>query len=200
MMRRMKNRPQRQDAPSSPAARAASAARSRERSPAAGRRVAVVGREQARADAVAAELGDRARGFRRATWRRAIGRRRSSGGEKAFGAIDILVNNAGLTRDNILFRLKDDDWDAVLDANLRARSSRRARHRGHDEAPVGADHQHRERRRARRQQGPGELRGEQGGTDRTHEVGGQGARAANMLVNCVAPGLHRDRHDGRHDR
>jgi 3-oxoacyl-[acyl-carrier protein] reductase len=33
--------------------------------------------------------------------------------------VDILVNNAGLTRDNVLFRLKDDDWDAVLDANLR---------------------------------------------------------------------------------
>jgi 3-oxoacyl-[acyl-carrier protein] reductase len=39
--------------------------------------------------------------------------------EKEFGQVDILVNNAGLTRDNILFRLKDDDWDAVLDANLR---------------------------------------------------------------------------------
>jgi 3-oxoacyl-[acyl-carrier protein] reductase len=35
------------------------------------------------------------------------------------GGIDILVNNAGLTRDNILLRLKDDDWDAVIDANLR---------------------------------------------------------------------------------
>jgi len=35
------------------------------------------------------------------------------------GQIDILVNNAGLTRDNILFRLKDEDWDTVLDANLR---------------------------------------------------------------------------------
>ena len=40
-------------------------------------------------------------------------------GEKEFGAVDILVNNAGLTRDNILLRLKDEDWDAVLDANLR---------------------------------------------------------------------------------
>ena len=39
--------------------------------------------------------------------------------EKAFGSIDILVNNAGLTRDNIMLRLKDDDWDAVIDANLR---------------------------------------------------------------------------------
>jgi len=36
-----------------------------------------------------------------------------------YGQIDILVNNAGLTRDNILFRLKDEDWDTVLDANLR---------------------------------------------------------------------------------
>jgi 3-oxoacyl-[acyl-carrier protein] reductase len=41
------------------------------------------------------------------------------GVEKDFGQIDILVNNAGLTRDNLLFRIKDDDWDAVLDANLR---------------------------------------------------------------------------------
>jgi 3-oxoacyl-[acyl-carrier protein] reductase len=39
--------------------------------------------------------------------------------EKEFGQLDILVNNAGLTRDNLLMRLKDDDWDAVLDANLR---------------------------------------------------------------------------------
>lgn len=39
--------------------------------------------------------------------------------EKELGALDILVNNAGLTRDNVVMRLKDDDWDAVLDTNLR---------------------------------------------------------------------------------
>jgi 3-oxoacyl-[acyl-carrier protein] reductase len=33
--------------------------------------------------------------------------------------VDILVNNAGLTRDNVLLRLTDADWDAVLDANLK---------------------------------------------------------------------------------
>jgi len=35
------------------------------------------------------------------------------------GSLDVLVNNAGVTRDNLLMRLKDDDWDAVLDTNLR---------------------------------------------------------------------------------
>jgi 3-oxoacyl-[acyl-carrier protein] reductase len=39
--------------------------------------------------------------------------------EAAVGGISILVNNAGLTRDNILMRLGDDEWDVVLDANLK---------------------------------------------------------------------------------
>ena len=38
----------------------------------------------------------------------------------AMGGVDILVNNAGLTRDNLAMRLKDDDWQAVLDVNLTA--------------------------------------------------------------------------------
>ncbi|MCX6014716.1 MAG: 3-oxoacyl-ACP reductase FabG [Chloroflexales bacterium] len=36
-----------------------------------------------------------------------------------FGRIDILVNNAGITRDTLMLRMKDDDWDAVMDTNLR---------------------------------------------------------------------------------
>ncbi|ENO88550.1 3-oxoacyl-ACP reductase FabG [Thauera linaloolentis] len=40
--------------------------------------------------------------------------------EKRFGAIAILVNNAGITRDNLAMRMKDDEWDTVLDTNLRA--------------------------------------------------------------------------------
>jgi 3-oxoacyl-[acyl-carrier protein] reductase len=35
-----------------------------------------------------------------------------------FGPISILVNNAGITRDNLLMRMKDDDWQAILDTNL----------------------------------------------------------------------------------
>ncbi len=36
-----------------------------------------------------------------------------------FGRLDILVNNAGITRDTLLVRMKDEDWDQVLDVNLR---------------------------------------------------------------------------------
>ena len=35
-----------------------------------------------------------------------------------YGAITILVNNAGITRDNLMMRLKDEDWDAIIDTNL----------------------------------------------------------------------------------
>lgn len=38
----------------------------------------------------------------------------------AFGRLDILVNNAGITRDNLLLRMKDEEWDAVLNTNLKA--------------------------------------------------------------------------------
>ncbi|WP_206811772.1 3-oxoacyl-[acyl-carrier-protein] reductase [Paradesulfitobacterium ferrireducens] len=38
---------------------------------------------------------------------------------EAFGKVDILVNNAGITRDNLILRMKEADWDAVLDTNLK---------------------------------------------------------------------------------
>ncbi|MEX3605381.1 MAG: 3-oxoacyl-ACP reductase FabG [Burkholderia sp.] len=39
---------------------------------------------------------------------------------KEFGRLDILVNNAGITQDQLAIRMKDDDWDAVIDTNLRS--------------------------------------------------------------------------------
>ncbi|MGG2053495.1 3-oxoacyl-[acyl-carrier-protein] reductase [Lysinibacillus pakistanensis] len=38
---------------------------------------------------------------------------------KTFGSLDILVNNAGITRDNLLMRMKEDEWDDVLNTNLK---------------------------------------------------------------------------------
>jgi 3-oxoacyl-[acyl-carrier protein] reductase len=85
----------------------------------AGARVAVVGRDVAKAQAAAAEISPEARGYgcdvADATQVTAL----VEAVEQDFGQLDILVNNAGLTKDNLLMRLKDDDWQQVLDANLR---------------------------------------------------------------------------------
>src|SRR6185369_7317184 len=85
----------------------------------AGAKVAVVGRDQARAAAAAATLGERAAGFACDVARGDQVEAAIAAAERALGPIDILVNNAGLTRDNILLRLSEADWDAVLDANLK---------------------------------------------------------------------------------
>ena len=39
--------------------------------------------------------------------------------EKEYGPVSILVNNAGITRDNLAMRMKDDEWDMVIDINLK---------------------------------------------------------------------------------
>jgi 3-oxoacyl-[acyl-carrier protein] reductase len=98
-----------------------------------GATVAVVGRDRARAEDVAAQLGGagNARGFACDVADVPSVTALVEEVEKSLGSVDVLVNNAGLTRDNLLMRLKDDDWDAVLDANLRgAFASIRAASRG----------------------------------------------------------------------
>jgi 3-oxoacyl-[acyl-carrier protein] reductase len=86
---------------------------------AAGAAVAVVGRDAVRAEATAAGLGVRAAGFACDVTDPAQVESAIAAAEQALAPIDILVNNAGVTRDNILLRLSEDDWDAVLDANLK---------------------------------------------------------------------------------
>src|SRR5687767_13308518 len=84
-----------------------------------GAKVAVAGRDSSRAGEVAASLDPSARGFGCDVADPASVVALVESVEKEMGGVDILVNNAGLTRDNLLMRIKDDDWDAVLDANLR---------------------------------------------------------------------------------
>ena len=84
-----------------------------------GARVGVLGRDLARAEAAAAELGERAIGVGADVSRADEVGRAVAAVEERLGPVDILVNNAGLTRDGLLARMSEADWDAVLDANLK---------------------------------------------------------------------------------
>ena len=84
-----------------------------------GARVAVTGRDAAAAGEVAKTLGVDARGFACDVGDTAQVARLIADVEQAFGKIDVLVNNAGITRDGLVMRLSDDEWNDVLNANLR---------------------------------------------------------------------------------
>jgi 3-oxoacyl-[acyl-carrier protein] reductase len=85
----------------------------------AGAQVAITGRDAAKAQQVAATIQGKVQGFGAELSDTASMTQVIADVEAAFGSIDILVNNAGLTRDNLVMRLKEEDWDAVLNANLR---------------------------------------------------------------------------------
>lgn len=84
-----------------------------------GAQVAITGRDVAKAEETARSISGKVSGFGAELSDTASMTKVVSDVEAAFGSIDILVNNAGLTRDNLVMRLKEEDWDAVLNANLR---------------------------------------------------------------------------------
>lgn len=86
---------------------------------AAGASVAVLGRSAEQAADAAAALGERARGFACDVTQPESIRAAVTAIEASLGPVDILVNNAGVTRDNLLVRLSELEWDEVLSANLR---------------------------------------------------------------------------------
>src|SRR5271165_1146387 len=84
--------------------------------------VAVVSRTAENSEKVAAEI----RALGRKAWAYAVDVANAPGVEPAVEKIladttrvDILVNNAGVTRDGLLMRMSDEDWDVVLDTNLK---------------------------------------------------------------------------------
>jgi len=85
-----------------------------------GAKVAVVDLDLANAEAAAAEVGGGAKGYRANVAVAAEVDAVVEAVEKDLGPIDVLVNNAGITRDNLLARLSEADWDAVMGVNLRA--------------------------------------------------------------------------------
>lgn len=83
-----------------------------------GATVSLSGTRAEKLEALAADLGERA--FvtpANLSDREAVGALLPAAEEK-MGSVDILVNNAGITRDNIFMRMKDDEWDQVLEVNL----------------------------------------------------------------------------------
>lgn len=85
-----------------------------------GASVALSGTRAEALEAVAAELGDRAFVTPANLGDPASVEALVGAAEAALGQIDILVNNAGLTRDGLAMRMKDEDWQQVLDVNLTA--------------------------------------------------------------------------------
>ncbi len=85
---------------------------------AAGSKVAIHGRDLSRANTIAAELGQGACGVACDVADAAQVERAVTEAEAALGPITVLVNNAGITRDNLLVRMSDAEWNDVLGANL----------------------------------------------------------------------------------
>jgi 3-oxoacyl-[acyl-carrier protein] reductase len=87
-----------------------------------GAAVVVSGRDSDRLQATVKaleELGGRALGVTADAGNRDDADRLVEAARQAFGRIDVLVNNAGITRDALIVRMKDEDWDRVMDVNLR---------------------------------------------------------------------------------
>src|SRR5213595_466679 len=86
----------------------------------AGARVAILGRDGPKAQAAAHALANgAARGYGCDVGDAAQVETTIAAVEGDFGRIDVVVNNAGTTRDNLLFRIGEDDWDTVIDTNLK---------------------------------------------------------------------------------
>jgi 3-oxoacyl-[acyl-carrier protein] reductase len=85
-----------------------------------GAKVALSGTRVEALEALAAELGERAFVTPANLSDTAATESLIKNAEAALGQVDILVNNAGLTRDGLALRMKDEDWQLVLDVNLTA--------------------------------------------------------------------------------
>ena len=85
-----------------------------------GATVAITGTRQEALDTLASDLGDRVHPILCNLQRSEEVDGLIGSAEEAMGGLDILVNNAGITRDNIFIRMKDEEWDTVLQVNLTA--------------------------------------------------------------------------------
>lgn len=85
---------------------------------AAGAEVAISGTRAEKLNDLQAELGDRVHVVAANLSDRASVDQLAKDAAEAMGGVDILVNNAGITKDNLAMRMKDEDWDSVMQVNL----------------------------------------------------------------------------------
>ena len=86
-----------------------------------GAEVVLTGTRQNALDDLMADLGDRCHALTaNLSDREAVAGLADQAAEKTGKPVDILVNNAGITRDGLMMRMKDEDWDAVMEVNLNA--------------------------------------------------------------------------------
>ena len=162
-----------------------------------GMAVAVLDLEEAAAETVAAITGAgggdrrRCRRVRQAAVDAAVARIAAE-----LGAPTVLVNNAGVIRDNLLFKMSDDDWDTVIGVHLRGRVPDDAGGaEAHDRAEVGPHRQPVEHLGAG-QPGPGQLLGRQGRPAGLHQDVGDRAGPVQRHRQRGRARLHRHRDDG----
>ena len=116
------------------------------------------------------------------------------------GEPTVLVNNAGITRDAMLFKMTDEDWDMVIDVNLRgAVPDDQGVAEVHDRAEMGPDRQHLVIVRAR-QPRPGQLFRLQGRHGGLHQDARQGDGQVRDHRERGRAAFHRHRHDRGHGR
>jgi 3-oxoacyl-[acyl-carrier protein] reductase len=156
----------------------------------AGAKVAIVGRDRGRAEAVAAELGERAAPVACDVASATEVDAAIAAAEAVLGPITVLVNNAGLTRDNLLIRLSDADWDQVLDANLKgAFHTMRAVARGMMKRRQGRIINISSVVGIMGNKGQANYAASKAGLIGLTKAVAQEYASRNVLVNCVAPGF-----------
>ena len=107
-----------------------------------------------------------------------------------WGKLDILVNNAGITRDNVIVRMKDEQWDAVLNINLRGTFLfTRAAARPMMKARAGTDHQRRQRSGLMGNPGQANYSASKAGVIGLTRTVARELASRNITVNAVAPGF-----------
>ncbi len=120
---------------------------------------------------------------------------------KKYGRVDILVNNAGITRDNLLMKMSEEDFDAVINTNLKGAFNCIKHDLPTDvKAEERTDRQYLLRFRRDGQRGPGQLQRVQGRCDRHDQGGSQRAGKQRHHLQRGGARLYRDGDDRRSGR